>query len=89
MRLSTRPNSTRGERKLSITGCYTGLAIGPRASRNCAPRSRTGAAKRRATDRKAGILKILPQFRVSTIVELQFCQYRPLAFCCKLLGGDR
>ena len=27
--------------------------------------------------------------RVRTIVELQFCQYRPLAFCCKLLGGDR
>ncbi len=89
MRLSTRPNSTRGGRKLLITGCYTGLAIGPGVIRNCAPRSRTGAAKRRATDRKAVILKILPQFRASTIVELQFCQYRPLAFCCKLLGGDR
>ncbi len=55
MRLSTRPNSTRGERKLSITGCYTGLTIGPRAIRNCTLRSRTGAAKRRATNRRAVI----------------------------------
>src|ERR1039458_2970664 len=89
MRLFTPPNSTRGERKSSITFLCTGPVIGPSASRHHTLRLSFGAAKRRVTYRMAVVQNPLPlsPLRVKTSDGCLFRWSWPPASWRKHLGG--